>query len=133
VGDTTAGTFRFTCSIGNAPCTISVRASAIGDVANAGTVKVYPRLNVYTQGDGTGGGTLAENYCEYADGINNNNGVAAISRTATPVYTAMTLGIGGTADCGLPLPAVPVTGLVVDSITVPAGYYDVHSTFLFLA
>jgi hypothetical protein len=36
--------------------------------------------------------------------------------------------IGGTADCGI-LPAGPAGN--VDSIIVPPGYYDVHSTFTF--
>jgi hypothetical protein len=39
------------------------------------------------------------------------------------------INIGGSADCGGPVS----TAGDVNQITVPSGYYDVHSTFLFLS
>ncbi|MDX6564214.1 MAG: hypothetical protein QOD65_4028, partial [Gaiellales bacterium] len=38
------------------------------------------------------------------------------------------INIGGTADCSGPV----ATAGDVNVITVPAGYYDVHSTFVFV-
>ena len=69
----------------------------------------YPRLLVYKQGDGDGGGTLVENYCEYADG---STGALPLPLThqplsATPSYTDVPVNIGGSADCGQ-APAVPI-------------------------
>jgi hypothetical protein len=41
--------------------------------------------------------------------------------------TPLTLHIGGSADCDGPVPDAGA----VSVITVPAGYYDVFSTFVF--
>ena len=87
VGDTTGGSFRFTCA--TAPCQISVKT-----FTSAGTAHVLPRLLVYKQGDGNGGGDLIENYCEYADGP-----ISPVSTT----LTQDTINIGGSADCGGPV------------------------------
>jgi hypothetical protein len=113
-GDTTGGTFRFTCSTAQAPCEISVKTAT-----SAGTAHVYPRLLVYKQGDGDGGGDLNEVYCEYADGP-----TSSVSST----LTQDAVNIGGSADCGSPV----TTAGNVQSISVPNGYYDVQSTFAFL-
>jgi len=131
VGDTTGGVFRFTCAVEKAPCTISVSGAVLGS-SNHG---MYPRVLVYKQGDGNGGGTLVENYCEYGDG---STGTAPFPLThqplsATPTLTAVPVNIGGSADCGYvdshgdPQPAGDQAVIIV-----PRGYYDVHSTFLFL-
>ena len=124
VGDTTGGTFRFTCSTANAPCTVSVGAAALS--ATAGTVPVYPRVLIYRQDYDEGG---PSEYCEYGDGSTNTLPLAVATQpsTATPSYTAVPLQIGGSADCGLGGPAGNV-----NEIIVPSGYYDVHSTFTFL-
>ena len=114
VGDTASGTFRFTCS-GSAPCEISVKAYTTAD-----GYTVYPRLDIMSQVEGTG-----ENYCEYADGADNDGASATVGTTAT----AVKLGIGSTADCG-----AGQAGGVVDSILVPNGaqdHYDVSATFVF--
>lgn len=111
VGDTTGGTFRFTCSEANAPCKVSVAGYSTADGA-----QVYPRVSIQTES--LNGGPQV--YCEYGDGPMS----AALTGTATdlPVH------IGGSADCEGPDAS---TGLV-NAITVPAGYYDVTSTFQFV-
>jgi hypothetical protein len=116
VGDTTSGEFRFTCSTPNAPCAVSARAYT----TDSGTVKVYPRILIYKSDVGT-----SESECEYADGIDNNGGQATLTQSASPI----TLGIGGTLDCDSSQP-YPSNG-TASAIEVPAGYYDVFSTFTF--
>jgi hypothetical protein len=123
VGDNTGGDFRFTCNAthaANGGCRISVTSYVTGSAHG-----VYPRLVIYKQGDGAGGGTLDEQYCEYLDGP-----VTAVSGP-----TGVQLAAGGSFDCGV-TSVVDHTdanfGQVVNELTVPAGYYDVHSTFSFL-
>jgi Collagen triple helix repeat (20 copies) len=121
VGDTTGGSFRFTCSV--APCTVAVTAAALG----TGSVKVYPRVLIMRQ-DLAGG---PSSYCEYGDG---STGAVAATITkqpssAIPTYSAMKVNIGGSADCGGP----DTASGDVDQITVPSGYYDVQSSFVFLS
>ena len=73
--------------------------------------------------------------CEYADGANNNAGLAQIERVPTlaeavvAMQTPLNMGIGGTLDCGSGQP-VPPDGVVTE-IWVPEGFYDVWATFLF--
>jgi Collagen triple helix repeat (20 copies) len=124
VGDTTSGSFRFTCSDVNAPCTVAVKAAVLG---TPGTVNVYPRVLIMRQDFNNGG---PSSYCEYGDG---STGAAPVPITkqassASPTYSAMKVNIGGSADCGIP--GAPSGD--VDQITVPSGYYDVHSSFVFL-
>jgi hypothetical protein len=124
VGDNTGGVFRFTCSTANAPCTVAVKGAILSD--SPGTGQIYPRVLIYRQDYNAGG---PEVYCEYGDG---STGSAPLTLTdqassATPTYTAVPINIGLTADCGLAGPAGDVS-----QITVPSGYYDVHSTFVFL-
>lgn len=109
-GDTTSGTFRFTCNEAQAPCKVNVAAYSTAD-----GVKVYPRVNILTQSLNGG----PEVQCEYGDGP--LSGVLTGTATDQPVH------IGGSDDCGLNGPA----GLV-NEITVPAGYYDVTTTFAFI-
>jgi hypothetical protein len=125
VGDTTGGVFRFTCSNANAPCTVSVGAAILSDAS--GSAQVYPRVLIYRQDFDNGG---PEVYCEYGDGATGAAplAVAKQASTSTPTYAPVPLDIGGSADCGGPDP----TAGGVNQITVPAGYYDVHSTFAFL-
>jgi hypothetical protein len=64
-------------------------------------------------------------YCEYADGVNNTTFIG----TATG---ALTLGVGGSLDCGSTTPAQPFTAYdPVSDIWVPAGRYDVTASFFF--
>lgn len=120
VGDTTSGTFRFTCRAVQAPCDVSASAYT----TSTSTVKVYPRLLIYKSSIDTG---QIFGQCEYGDGTDNNGGLATLTNSAAPI----TLGIGGSLDCGS-AQAYPVNGVATD-IQVPAGYYDVHSTFVFVA
>ena len=124
--DTTGGSFRFTCKPLLAPCEISTGAAVLGST----DYLFYPRLLVYKQGDGFGGGTLDEQYCEYADGSTNSLPTLVNHQplSSTPTYAPVSVDIGGSADCGGPDPAAHL----VTHITVPAGYYDVHSTFAFI-
>ena len=126
VGDNTGGVFRFTCSTANAPCTVSVGGAILS--RSAGTGAIYPRVLIYRQDYNAGG---PEIYCEYGDGATVASGPLALTKqplSSTPVYAPVPLHIGGSADCGGPDP----TAGLVNQITVPSGYYDVHSTFVFL-
>lgn len=110
-GDTTSGTFRFTCNEAQAPCKLSVAAYSTAD-----GVRVYPRVNILTQSLNGG----PETQCEYGDG--------PLSGVLTGTATDQTINIGGSADCG----AADTTAGDVSAIAVPAGYYDVTSTFQFV-
>ena len=127
VGDTTGGTFRFTCPANAAPCKVSASAAVLSSAT--GGAHVYPRILIQTESLDGG----PQNYCEYADGADNSNDAEAISRVATSTspstFPALDLGIGGSLDCNAGQ-AYPSTG-VVQQIWVPAGYYDVFSTFDF--
>jgi hypothetical protein len=119
VGDTTGGTFRFTCSSAKAPCTVGVTAKVTGSDHS-----VYPRLLIYNAGDGNGQAAPLTT-CEYLDGPFTN---------VTSAGVTVGLAAGGSYDCN----ALSVTdrtdpdfGMVTNALTVPAGYYDVHSTFTF--
>ena len=92
---------------------------------------IYPRVLVYNAGDGNGQGA-ALTTCEYADG---STGAAPLTighqpSSASPIYSAVPVNIGGSADCGAS-PVVPIGNGDVATIIVPNGYYDVHSTFTF--
>ena len=119
----TGGSFRFTCSAAKAPCTISVTAAVLGSADHT----LYPRLLVYNAGDGNGQASPLTT-CEYADGSTGAapKTVTHQASTASPMYTAVPVNIGSTDDCGLNGATGDVT-----QITVPNGYYDVHSTFTF--
>jgi hypothetical protein len=125
VGDTTGGTFRFTCSASNAPCRLSVAAAVLSDGPSS-NVYVWPRVILQKQPI-TGG---PQSYCEYGDGVNAPDPFGLVQSqpsSSQPTMTPLTLHIGGSADCGGPVPDAGA----VSVITVPAGYYDVFSTFVF--
>ena len=108
-----------------APCTVSIGGAVLS--RSAGTAGIYPRILIYRQDYNSPG---PESYCEYGDG---STGVLPLALTkqplsSTPTYTPVPVDIGGSADCGGPV----ATAGAVNQITVPAGYYDVHSTFVFL-
>lgn len=118
-GDQAQGAFRFTCPA-SAPgnCALSLAGSA--------TVtgwQVYPRVLIMKQVAGSG----PEVYCEYGDGADNNGAKTALATTAT----AITLGIGGSLDCGAGQ-AYPANG-IASTIEVPndGGHYDVYTTLVF--
>ena len=95
-GSTTGGQFRFTCTQAQAPCKISWGAAVISQ--RTGTSTVFPRITVHKQPDIT---AAPMSFCEYADGANNNLGVARVQRVpslraAGPVMrTPQTMGLGG--------------------------------------
>jgi hypothetical protein len=120
-GDNTGGTFRFTCRDTQAPCAITIAANV-----SSGTATVYPRLLIQKQDYNNGGPSV---YCEYADGINNGDIPANYGSVSTSV-TPLTMGIGGTLDCPGTTQSYPGAG-TASEIDVPAGYYDVQSTFYF--
>ena len=114
VGDTTGGSFRFTCKATD--CQVSVKA-----YTTVTGYQAYPRVLIHKQ---TADGTMA--YCEYADGADNNGSSVPVGTSATDV----TMGIGGTLDCGS-AQTYPANG-VASEITVRAsGYYDVDVTWVF--
>jgi hypothetical protein len=118
-GDTTGGSFRFTCRDSYVTCKVSVKA-----MVTNGQGAVYPRLLIYKQDYFNPG---PEVYCEYADGVTNDAPGYGLVGTS---FTPLTLGIGGTLDCPGSTQAYPANG-VANSIDVPAGYYDVQATFYF--
>lgn len=129
VGDNTGGVFRFTCSTTQAPCRVSVSAAVLS--ATPQVVGVHPRVMIQRQDYVNPG---PQTYCEYGDGsiagptpLATSAPVASQPPSSLPSMTTFTINIGGTADCHGPVP----TAGDVSEITVPAGYYDVISTFTF--
>lgn len=117
-GDTASGTFRFTCSVAKAPCAVSLESGA-----TESGVTVYPRILIYKSDINTG---QVFGQCEYGDGADNNGSYEAVGNgTLDP----LTVGIGGTLDCGSGQ-VYPTNGVATE-IDVPAGYYDVFTTFYF--
>ena len=128
----------------NAPCKVSV-ASAF--LASGGAVNVYPRVLIMRQDFVNAG---PSSYCEYGDGTGPAAAffgpVPAQAPSATPAPTPLTLNIGGSGDCGpnstsnsssYPANTFASVGAggaagAVAQIIVPAGYYDVHTTFTFI-
>lgn len=118
-GDQAQGAFRFTCPAsapGNCALSLSGSATVTG-------WQVYPRVLLMKQVAGAG----PEVYCEYGDGADNNGAKAALATTDT----AVTLGIGGSLDCGAGQ-AYPASG-TASTIEVPndGGHYDVYTTLIF--
>ena len=131
VGTTTGGAFRFTCSVTQAPCKVSIASAVLANTS--GSALVHARLLIYKENQNT-----PESECEYADGSDNNSTPATIARvpmntSVTSINSPLNMGIGGTLDCdaGQPYPA----GGVVKDIWVPGvpgnGFYDVFTTVAF--
>jgi hypothetical protein len=118
VGDSAAGSFRFTCNNSHVTCKVSVAA-----YTTAAGYAVWPRILLHKQDFNAGGPSI---YCEYGDGLKNGNPFGAVGTTST----ALTLGIGGSVDC--PGSTQSIGSGVVNSIDVPTGYYDVQASFTFL-
>jgi hypothetical protein len=140
-GTTTGGDFRFTCTPAQAPCKISYGAAVIS--SQTGNAVIYPRLLIHKES-----GAIANDgppdapieFCEYADGANNNAGLAQIPRVpslqdaVTAMQTPLSMGIGGSLDCDTTgQPYTPaVTEIWVPAATaVDASFYDVSATFAF--
>jgi Collagen triple helix repeat (20 copies) len=133
-GTTTGGDFRFTCTPAQALCKISFGAAVISD--QAGNALIHPRLLIYRQAD------LVDDpikFCEYADGANNNAGLDPIPRVptlaaaVTAMQTPLSMGIGGSLDCGSGQPYTPeVTEIWVTAASASdSAFYDVAATFAF--
>ncbi len=131
VGTTMGGSFRFTCSVAQAPCKVSVAAAVLSNTS--GSDLAHVRILIYKQDQDT-----PEGICEYADGSDNNSTPATVSRVpmntaVTSINSPLNMGIGGSLDCdaGQPYPA----GGVVKDIWVPGvpgnGFYDVFTTVAF--
>jgi hypothetical protein len=124
-GTTTGGVFRFSCSAAQAPCKISYGAAVVSNQSTANAT-IHPRLLINKN---------TSSFCENADGANNNAGLAQIPRVPTladaviAMQTPLTMGIGGSLDCGSGQP-FPPNGVATE-IWVPEGFYDVWGTFAF--
>jgi|tagenome__1003787_1003787.scaffolds.fasta_scaffold20945882_3 hypothetical protein len=133
-GSTTGGQFRFTCTPAQAPCKISWGAAVISQ--RTGTSTVFPRITVHKQPNIT---TAPMSFCEYADGANNNLGVARVQRVPSlraagpAMRTPQTMGLGGSFDCGAnqPGPTSPATEIWVPADGVNSNFYDVWVTLTF--
>ena len=127
-GTTTGGVFRFSCSAAQAPCKISYGAAVVSAQSTTNAL-IHPRLDIHKDQ----GAPIV--FCEYADGANNNAGLAQIQRVPTladavvAMQTPLNMGIGGSLDCGSGQP-YPPTGEVTEiwvrpHRTAPAPFYDV--------
>ena len=134
VGTTTGGDFRFTCSPPG-PCKISFGAAVISD--QSGNTLIHPRLLIHKQSGAIANAPVE--FCEYADHADNNGGLDQIPRVpslqdaVSAMQTHLSMGIGGSLDCGSAQPYTPaVTEIWVPaaSPTAPA-FYDVAATFAF--
>ena len=131
-GDTAGGTFRFTCR--TAPCVVSLAAQS----TTAG-VTVFPRVMIYKSDINTG---QILGQCEYGDGATRASQFAPVNTVGTTLLTLsaaslIPINIGGSLDCGAGNMQV-LTGVSTDPtfgdvsfVVVPAGYYDVQSSFTF--
>ena len=128
IADTTGGVFRMTCDAEEAPCMIEVKAAALSDTDIGGTVRFLPRVLVMRGGDPVGG-VAPDIICEYADGADAPAGLFNLTKQAVaaiPDFEDILIDIGGTADCGVEGP-----GGAVESIVVPAGFYNIQASFAF--
>ena len=121
VGDTAGGTFRFTC---NSTSHLGLCKVSVAAYTTAAGYTVWPRILLHKQDFNAGGPST---YCEYGDGVTNNQAFGPVGTSATP----LTLGIGGSLDCPGSTQSFPAGGTAT-SIDVPTGYYDVQASFTFL-
>ena len=131
VGDSTGGTFRFTCRSGDGTCKVAVSAAVLSSSSSA-AAHVYPRILIQRAGDQTGG-TVPNTYCEYADGGAgaSPDAIDRLSTSTNPFATLspLVVNIGGSLDCNAGQTYTSPGD--VTEIWVPEGYYDVYSTFVF--
>jgi hypothetical protein len=129
VGDTTGGTFRFTCTSTHAECTVTIRASVLSDSSTAPAL-FLPRILLYRGGDPDTGSEPAL-YCEFGDGP-----LQPIDREPLDENPSdgpdLPFNIGSSEDCNGPDPDPP-PGEDVVRIVVPPGFYDVFTSFGFRA
>ncbi len=99
VGDTTGGSFRFTCTVAHVNCTVTIRAWVISDTSTD-LALFHPRILLTRGGNEVIEGP--ELYCEYGDGP-----FQFIPRESFPSDPLeprddLPFNIGSTADCGGP-------------------------------
>lgn len=116
-----SGTFRFTCKTTQAPCAVSLASQS-----TATGVTVWPRVMIYKSDINTG---QIFGQCEYGDGVSSTSAYGAVGVSPTP--SALSINIGGSLDCGAGAAQTYASPGDVNSIVVPAGYYDVQSNFTF--
>ncbi|HEY6498317.1 MAG TPA: hypothetical protein VIZ20_02765 [Streptosporangiaceae bacterium] len=110
-GDSTSGTFRFTCKTA-AGCDLSLSAYSTAPKGWS----VYPRILIQTEDN------------------NNSGATTALTGTAATVP----LGVGSTLDCGSTTQTIPAGGPPVTFINVPGDasgeglHYDVFTTLTFV-
>jgi hypothetical protein len=116
-GNTASGTFRFTCR--TAPCVVSFAAQS-----TIAGVTVWPRVMIYKSDINTG---QIFGQCEYGDGVSSTSSYGSVGTSPS----AVSINIGGSLDCGAGSAQTYASPGDVNSIVVPAGYYDVQSNFTF--
>ena len=102
----------------------------------SGNATIFPRLLIYKQADLV---AAPITYCEFADGANNNAGLDTIPRVPTladaviAMQTPLSMGIGGSLDCGTSQPYTPeVTEIWVNAASgSDSNFVDVAGTFAF--
>jgi hypothetical protein len=123
VGDTTGGTFRFTCTAEHVTCTVTIRASVLSD-SNDVPALFHPRILLYRSPSGID----PAYYCEFGDGP-----FQPIPREPLDENPSdgpdLPFDIGGSADCNGP---DPTAGQVLEYV-VPPGFYDAFASFGFRA
>ena len=126
---TTSAQFRFTCATAQG-CKVSLGAAVVS--TRPGTLGLFPRILIHKD-------TGSLSFCEYADGANNNLGLARVQRVPTfqaaltAIRTPITLGIGGSLDCGAGQSSETgtVSDILVPGDSVNPVFYDVWVTLAF--
>jgi len=86
---------------------------------------VYPRVDINREDTND----VPAGNCEYGDGTDNNGSSSPELSHDSTSPSNIKLGIGGTLDCGS-AQTYPTDGIATE-IDVPAGFYDIASTFTF--
>jgi hypothetical protein len=135
VGDSTGGTFRFTCTPTHERCTVTIRASVLSDSRSASAL-FHPRILIY-RGGAPDSAIEPQLYCEYGDGVRPATPLGPLQAIPRELLAAdpsngpdQPFNIGGSEDClG---PEDDPLGADVMKIVVPKGYYDVFTSFTFV-
>jgi Collagen triple helix repeat (20 copies) len=127
VGDTTSGTFRFTCTVAHETCTVTIRAWVLSDTSTD-LALFHPRILLSRGGDEVSG-TEPEVYCEFGDGPFQFIPREPLGSDPLVPRPDLPFNIGSTEDCGGPDPDPGAAD--VFRIVVPTGFYNVFTTFGF--
>ena len=129
IGDTTGGTFRFTCTTAHDDCTVTIRASVLSDSSTAPAL-FLPRILLYRGGEPDVAVEPAL-YCEFGDGPLQTIDREPLTENPSDGLD-LPFNIGGSEDCNGPDPDPP-GGADVMRIVVNPGFYDVFTSFGFRA